>query len=37
MKEDEGIDVKKAIIPYRQVKKLFDKAEDRLQDFPAGC
>ena len=34
VKEDEGIDVKKAIIPYRQVKKLFDKAEDRLQDFP---
>ena len=34
VKKDEGIDVKKAIIPYRQVKKLFDKAEDRLQDFP---
>ena len=34
VKENEGIDVKKAIIPYRQVKKLFDKAEERLQDFP---
>jgi hypothetical protein len=35
VKEDEGIYVKKAIIPYRQVKKLFDKAEEKLQDdFP---
>jgi hypothetical protein len=34
VKENEGIDVKKAIIPYRQVKKLFDKAEEKLQDFP---
>ena len=34
VKENEGIDVKKAIIPYRQVKKLFDKAQERLQDFP---
>tara|TARA_R100000951_G_scaffold112516_1_gene112981 strand:+ start:501 stop:1655 length:1155 start_codon:yes stop_codon:yes gene_type:complete len=34
VKEKEGIDVKKAIIPYRQVKKLFDKAEKKLQEFP---
>jgi len=34
VKEDEGINVKKAIIPYREIKKLFDKAEELLQDYP---